>query len=201
MFATTFSPIPTTMTRTAVPRPTPNECALHRLMCTPVCERMIRYLAYLTSEVVRCEGDQQLDNVVPPTTTTDSTRHIRRSVFEPPLPRLELFVDNVIKNSRVRVPTLITIPIYLSRLRQRLRPEDRGVKSTPHRIFLATLILASKNSNDAFLSNKQWAEWTTVGDFGFSLTEVNTMERELLFYLDWNLRITNVTHGLVAHLG
>jgi hypothetical protein len=67
------------------------------------------------------------------------------------------------------------------------------MKCTAHRIFLASLILAAKNLNDSSPKNKHWARYTTVrgfDSFGFSLTEVNLMEKQLLGLLDWDLRVT-----------
>jgi hypothetical protein len=66
------------------------------------------------------------------------------------------------------------------------------MKCTTHRIFLAALILAAKNLNDSSPKNKHWARYTAVRGyegFGFSITEVNLMEKQLLFLLDWDLRI------------
>jgi G1/S-specific cyclin PLC1 len=66
------------------------------------------------------------------------------------------------------------------------------LKCTVHRIFLAALILAAKNLNDSSPKNKHWAEYSNVRGFepfGFSRTEVNLMEKQLLFLLDWDLNI------------
>jgi type II secretory pathway pseudopilin PulG len=67
------------------------------------------------------------------------------------------------------------------------------MKCTAHRIFLASLILAAKNLNDSSPKNKHWARYTAVrgfDNFGFSLTEVNLMEKQLLGLLEWDLRVT-----------
>jgi hypothetical protein len=66
------------------------------------------------------------------------------------------------------------------------------MRCTVHRIFLAALILAAKNLNDSSPKNKHWARYSAVRgyeNFGFSVTEVNLMEKQLLFLLDWDLRI------------
>jgi len=63
------------------------------------------------------------------------------------------------------------------------------------------LILAAKNLNDSSPKNKHWARYTTVKGypkFGFSITEVNLMEKQMLFLLDWDLRIHN--EDLYEHL-
>lgn len=55
---------------------------------------------------------------------------------------------------------------------------------TRHRVFLAALISAAKYLNDSSPKNKHWQRYCTH----FSLPEVNLMEKQLLYLLDYNLR-------------
>lgn len=55
---------------------------------------------------------------------------------------------------------------------------------TRHRVFLAALICAAKYLNDSSPKNKHWQRYCTY----FSLPEVNLMEKQLLYLLDYNLR-------------
>lgn len=57
---------------------------------------------------------------------------------------------------------------------------------TRHRVFLATLIVAAKYLNDSSPKNKHWAIYASV----FDTAEINLMERQLLFLLDFDLRFT-----------
>ncbi|KAJ1722549.1 PHO85 cyclin-1 [Coemansia erecta] len=103
------------------------------------------------------------------------------------VPPLDTFITNLVLRSRVQAGTLICTLVYLHRLRKRLPKEARGMECTCHRIFLATLIVAGKYLNDASPKNKYWARYSTV----FTVAEVNLMEKQLLFLLDFDLRIDN----------
>ncbi|OAA50582.1 Cyclin Pcl [Metarhizium rileyi] len=110
------------------------------------------------------------------------------------LPTLEEFITQLVVSSNVQVPTLMSTLVYLTRLKSKLQPMARGLRCTTHRIFLASLILAAKYLNDSSPKNKHWANYTFVNtdmySFGFNRTEVNLMEKQLLFLLEWELRIS-----------
>ncbi|KAJ1665170.1 PHO85 cyclin-1 [Coemansia sp. RSA 1646] len=103
------------------------------------------------------------------------------------IPPLDTFITNLVLRSRVQAGTLICTLVYLQRLRHRLPKEARGMECTCHRIFLAALIVAGKYLNDASPKNKYWARYSTM----FTVAEVNLMEKQLLFLLDFDLRIDN----------
>ncbi|KAH7396671.1 hypothetical protein DE146DRAFT_44731 [Phaeosphaeria sp. MPI-PUGE-AT-0046c] len=166
-----------------------NSAALDQFIQMPVSQDMISYLAQKASQVIRCEPS--LNKNLPPTPPASPPQHAAQA-GEAPLPSIEEFITSLVERSHVQVPTLMTSLVYLSRLRSRLPPVAKGMKCTTHRIFLAALILAAKNLNDSSPKNKHWARYTAVRGyegFGFSITEVNLMEKQLLFLLDWDLRI------------
>ncbi|PVU90377.1 hypothetical protein BB559_000485 [Furculomyces boomerangus] len=98
---------------------------------------------------------------------------------------LDKFITNLVLKSKVQAGTLICTLIYLERLKKRLPLGAKGIECTYHRIFLASLIIAGKYLNDASPKNKYWARYSNM----FSIPEVNLMEKQFLFLLDFDLRI------------
>ena len=56
--------------------------------------------------------------------------------------------------------------------------------STRHRVFLATLIVTAKYLNDSSPKNVHWAKYALL----FETVEINLMEKQLLYLLDYDLR-------------
>jgi G1/S-specific cyclin PLC1 len=118
------------------------------------------------------------------------------------LPEIHEFVRGLVAQSNVQMPTLAVVLVFLDRLRNVLpqnstgklisfessatRTYCSGLPCTRHRVFLAVLICAAKSLNDSSPKNHHWAKY---GRF-FPLAEVNLMERQLLFLLNWDLNIS-----------
>ena len=148
-----------------------------------VSPEMICYLAQKVSNVVERNPNQNpmrpLDQVPK---VIIASQHL-----DDEIPALESFISSIVRQANVQVPILLTTLLYLSRLRSRLPPIAKGIRSTPHRIFLACLILSEKFLDDSILYNKDWASYSRFEEFSLSNQEVNIMEKQLLSLLDWNL--------------
>ncbi|KAI0517941.1 hypothetical protein F5B22DRAFT_84780 [Xylaria bambusicola] len=174
-----------------------NAAALDHFIRLPVSHAMIYHLADAASKVIQCDPTMmppppQHETKYPTPPRTPSPKAIRCD--DSGLPSLEEFITQLVVSSNVQVSTLMSTLVYLTRLKSRLQPMAKGLRCTTHRIFLAALILSAKYLNDSSPKNKHWANYSHIQcdgySFGFSRTEVNLMEKQLLFLLDWDLRIT-----------
>jgi hypothetical protein len=175
-----------------------NKIALEQFVYQPVGRDMISYLADAAQAVIACDSNLMppapvdARNLPPTPPRSPEPRTVRSE--DGGLPTLEEFITQLVVSSNVQVPTLMSTLVYLGRLKSKLQPMARGLRCTTHRIFLASLILAAKYLNDSSPKNKHWANYSNINtemyNFGFSRTEVNLMEKQLLFLLEWDLRIT-----------
>jgi len=65
----------------------------------------------------------------------------------------------------------------------------KGIPTSPHGLFLVSLMLSAKTEMDDTLSNKSWAVVANDGGMDWKIKEINQMERELLELLQWNVTV------------
>ncbi|KAG7663541.1 PCL1 [[Candida] subhashii] len=149
--------------------------ALQTFLSGPVTHDMIHKLVVATLQVIPCKDTKNSTYTTPDNITK-------------PLPSLMTFLTKLVKQTNVYTGTLMATLVYLNRLKMRLPKNSSGLPCTRHRILLSCLILSSKFHNDSSPKNKHWAEYT---DGLFSTRDINLMERQLVFLLNWDTRVSN----------
>ncbi|WVQ80180.1 hypothetical protein IAT38_002285 [Cryptococcus sp. DSM 104549] len=151
--------------------------ALLEFIRTDVSRELVYYLADRTTDVIGT-ATKSAAPPSPPTTPKDGS-------IPSGLPSLETFIAVVCEQSNVQVSTLLATLVYLERLRHRLPKVSSSMPCTRHRVFLATLIVSAKYLNDSSPKNKHWHKYAQM----FPVSEINLMEKQLLFLLGYDLSI------------
>ncbi|KAK0455786.1 uncharacterized protein EV420DRAFT_1765425 [Desarmillaria tabescens] len=150
---------------------------LVNLMASRISPEMIDYVARQATKVIRLDCDSPVNG---------TSRTSYKSYFDPATSphSLRNFIGRIVKESHVQVSTFMSSLVYLERLRSKLPTLSEGLPCTIHRIFLATLIVTAKYLNDSCPKNIHWAKYSNL----FTVTEINLMEIQLLYLLDYDLR-------------
>ncbi|KAM4058277.1 cyclin domain-containing protein [Hirsutella rhossiliensis] len=163
-----------------------NQQALRHFGNQPVSSDMIAYLARIADRV-------QKDSTPFPS----ELLQYGACWYEPEksrLPALEEFIANLVVSSELRALPLMSTLVYLNRLKSKLNTTAHGVSSTPHRIFLASLVVAVKFLDDSPPKNKHWvfhsSVQTATSALQFTQGDVNKMEAQLICHLDWDLTMS-----------
>lgn len=149
--------------------------ALNVFLNGPITHDMIHKLVVATLQVIPCKDTKSQTY----TTTNNTVKQ---------LPSLMTFLTKLIKYTNVYTGTLMATLIYLQKLKTKLPKNAQGLPCTRHRILLSCLILSSKFHNDSSPKNKHWAKYT---DGLFNVKDINLMERQLIYLLNWDLKVSN----------
>ncbi|CUM68356.1 uncharacterized protein PRCAT00006078001 [Priceomyces carsonii] len=152
--------------------------ALTIFIQSPVSLEMIHKLVVATLQVLPCQESKGYNEV-----------------GGKPLPSLMTFITKLVRYTNVYTGTLMACLVYLNRLKEKLPKNAQGIPCTRHRILLSCLILAAKYHNDSSPKNVHWAKYT---DGLFNLKDINLMERQLMYLLNWDLRVSN--EEMIEHL-
>ncbi|ORY93536.1 cyclin-like protein [Syncephalastrum racemosum] len=102
------------------------------------------------------------------------------------LPDLLPFISLVTEKCDIQPVHLVMALIYVQRFRATLPSNYKAEPEAAHRIFAASLLLASKYNDDHCLSTKKLIRAT--GDV-WSIKEMTRMELAFLRFLKWDLHI------------
>lgn len=151
--------------------------ALLQLLEAKVTRPVIEYVVDCVAETV----DYAMGRRSPP----------RSRSRRPELSKFTTFVSNVLTRAEVTTPVVLSTLVYIDRAKPHLHIalEEWALE----RVFLGSLIVASKYLNDSTLKNIHWALCTGV----FGKRDVGRIEREFLDVLDWELQITE--DDLMSH--
>ncbi|KAI8377794.1 uncharacterized protein BYT42DRAFT_571719 [Radiomyces spectabilis] len=102
------------------------------------------------------------------------------------LPDLVPFIQLITEKCDIQPVHLVMALMYVQRFRKSLPAGYRAEPEAAHRIFVASLLVASKYSEDHCLSTRQVVHAT--GDV-WSIREITRMELAFLRFLHWDLYI------------
>jgi len=101
-------------------------------------------------------------------------------------PDLYQFIKHVITRAQSHVVTVVVAMMYVERFKRRLPPKAVGDFDTSHRLFLVSVMLASKYLLDQTLTNKAWAK---VAAGIFKVQDLNRMELDFLSVITFDLSV------------
>ncbi|KAJ3044903.1 hypothetical protein HDV00_000185 [Rhizophlyctis rosea] len=102
-----------------------------------------------------------------------------------PTPTFQSFATTLLTRTKESLPTLLTALFFLRRLTHK-HPHCTALPGSAYSLLLTSLILGSKYYNDVPFVNKSWH---VVSDGMFSVREMERMEREMLFMLEFDLHV------------
>ncbi|CAJ0826192.1 14483_t:CDS:2 [Entrophospora sp. SA101] len=103
------------------------------------------------------------------------------------LPKLIDFIRKIINDLEIPIITLTISLIYIHRFKLQLPKNYKTENDTPHKIFISSILIASKYIDDKPLTSGKVA--MAIDNNLWTIKEINRMERAFLSYIQWNLVI------------
>jgi hypothetical protein len=122
---------------------------------------------------------QRIDSLLD-CSSAQKTHHQRR------LPSLASFVRQVYVKCRLSPAILVIALIYIQRLQHELPIDSKGDYDTPHKVFLAAIILACKFNDDSKSRVQSIYQCVSVV---YTNIDVNEMERSFLGVVNYDLYV------------
>lgn len=105
----------------------------------------------------------------------------------PPSIKVRDYLARIVKYAEINTTILLSLLVYVDRVIA-LHPEFILSDFTVHRFIISAVICACKIMGDTYLTNTLYAK---IG--GISARELNYLELEFLFLIDWKLPVTRNT--------
>jgi hypothetical protein len=105
--------------------------------------------------------------------------------LRPPRIPLDRYVERILENTPSSISSFVVAMAFLFRIQKKCG-ENFVNSQTIHRLFLASVVVASKYCEDVFETNEYYSR---VG--GISMKEMNILELEFLLKLDFDLYVSS----------
>ena len=102
------------------------------------------------------------------------------------LVRIPDLLRNIMKRTKISIMTIVVALLLLKRLKN-LHPSSRGTRTSVYRLVFSSVLVASKIMYDDTYDNRAWS---TVSLGLFTLSDVNLMERDILYFLDYRMFVS-----------
>ncbi|KAJ3102188.1 hypothetical protein HDU97_000749 [Phlyctochytrium planicorne] len=133
-------------------------------------------LTFLVAEILECLTAH--NDLIPLNPTAITRFHSRRA---PSISILD-YLRRIVRHAAVDRSCLLSVLVYMDRVCARPSIRFNLSSLTIHRFLIAAITISSKAHFDHFYSNRVYAD---IG--GVPLKELNALEMELAFMLDWDM--------------
>ncbi|MCO5565159.1 hypothetical protein L7F22_018832 [Adiantum nelumboides] len=154
------------------------------------CPSVIRVLSSLLERVVT-----RNERLPPPSTDESQKKFAEFSGLRVPTISIEQYLERIFKYANCSTSCFVVAYAYIDRLIQ-FQPNLRITSANVHRILITSILVSAKFLDDSYYDNAYYAQ---IG--GISTKEMNKLEWDFLFLLDFRLQVTvSVFESYCSHL-